>query len=83
MTHFVSLFGPLWGQAHLLSAIQSPEMLLYYWDTGCFYGCLIYLDCSQHPHKPRYNHIALATLLVLAFQVAMEVKNSFKPVQET
>ena len=35
------------------------------------------LTCSQHPHKPRYNHIALWPLFLFwAFRVAIEVKSS-------
>ena len=66
MTHFISQFGPLWGQAHLLSTIQSPETLLYYWDTGSFYGCLIFpwpaVSVLTNPGK---SYSPLATLLLV------------------
>ena len=78
VTHFFSQFGPPWGQAHLLSAIQSPETLHYYWDTGSIYGCLIYPwpavrvltnpDTIIFPFGPPSS-------LFWAFQVVIEVKN--------
>ena len=78
VTHFISQFGPLWGQAPLLSAIQSPETLHYYWDTGSIYGCLIYPwhavrvltspDTIIFPFGP-------PSFSFWAFQVAIEVKN--------